>query len=162
MRHKLNRRAVATLALLAALSGAALVHAAWTAGGQGSGYVEAGTATPLGTLDASAQTTASLYPGGTGDVLVEVDNPNPYPVKVTAVSLRGEAGDIAADASHAACDPTGVSFDDRTGLAVDVDAESSRRVTLAGAARMSNASADGCQGATFTIPLDLTGQSAAG
>jgi hypothetical protein len=162
MKLKLHRRAIAALALLAALAGAALVHAAWTAGGQGSGYVEAGTATPLRTLDASAETTATLYPGGTGDVEVEVDNPNPYPVTVTAISLRGQNGDIAPDASHSACDPTGVSFDDRTGLSLDVEAASSRRMTLSGAALMSNASADGCQGATFTIPLDLTGHSAAG
>ena len=28
-----------------------------------------------------------LYPGGTGDVVVTIANPNPYPVTITAVQL---------------------------------------------------------------------------
>jgi hypothetical protein len=156
------RRAIGGAVVLGALVAAGLVYAAWTAGGQGSGYVRAGTAVALSTVDASAQTTATLYPGGSGDVVLKVHNPNPYPVRITDVALRGANSDIAPDGAHAGCDPTGVSFSDRTGLSIDVDPSSDRQTTLTGAAEMSNASADACQGATFAIPLTLSGQSNAG
>jgi hypothetical protein len=40
-----------------------------------------------------------------------------------------------------------------------VPASGATTATLNGAASMSNASSDGCQGATFTIPVNLTGAS---
>jgi len=47
-----------------------LVYAAWTATGGGSGYAKATSAQALTTVDVSASTTATLYPGADGNVLI--------------------------------------------------------------------------------------------
>jgi hypothetical protein len=138
------------------------VYAAWTTTGGGSGYAKAGTAQALSTVDVSASTTATLYPGGpAGDVTIRISNPNTYPVTVTGVTGSGA---ITPDAGHASCTTTGVSFTDQTGLTISVPAKSGgvngeTQTTLSGAASMSNASVNGCQGATFTIPVTLSGAS---
>jgi hypothetical protein len=142
----------------------AIVFAAWLTPGSGSGYAKAGSSQALSTLDASASTSATLYPGVSGDVTVRVSNPNPFAVRVTSVALDGDDDDIAADGGHASCSPTGVSFTDQTGLSIDVPAKSggtngSATGTLTGAASMSSTSANGCQGATFTIPVTMSGAS---
>ena len=166
MRHLGSRtkKAVVFATTLLALGAVGLVYAAWTTSGTGSVYAKAGTSQGLSTLDASASTSATLYPGSTGDVVLKVSNPNPYPVRVTSVALNGTNADIAADSGHASCTTTGVSFSGATGLTVDVPAKvgstnGSAQATLSGAAAMSNASVDGCQGATFTIPVTVTGAS---
>ena len=146
-----------------------LVYAAWTATGGGSGYAKAGTAQALSTVDVSASTTATLYPGVDGNVLIKIHNPNPYPVRVTDVTGNGT---ITADAGHATCGsdgshPTGVTFTNQTGQTIDVpnattdtgDGNGNKQTTLTGAAHMSNASDNSCQGATFTIPVSLAGNS---
>lgn len=166
MRHmKSHTKKVAVLgATLLALVAVGLVYAAWTTSGSGSVYAKAGSSQALSTLDAAASTTATLYPGSTGDVVLKVSNPNNFPVRVTGVSLNGTNANITPDAGHAGCTTTGVSFTNVTGLTVNVPAKSggtngSAEATLSGAAAMSNASVDGCQGATFTIPVTLTGVS---
>ena len=145
---------VAAAAILVVAVGVA--YAAWTAGGSGSGYAKATTAQTLTTVDVSAATSATLYPGATGDLELRIDNPNPYPVRVTSVSGSGA---IASD-KGAACDAsTGVVFTDQTGLTFDVPASSAVTVTLTGAVSMSNASDNSCQGAVFTVPVSLSGAS---
>jgi hypothetical protein len=161
MRKQVSRKlAVVTTVMALAIVG--LVFAAWTTNGTGSGYAKAGTAQALSTVDVSASTTATLYPGGpAGDVTIRVSNPNTYPVTVTGVAA---AGAITPDAGHATCTTTGVTFTDQTGLTIAVPAKSGAvngeaSATLTGAANMSNASVNGCQGATFTIPVTLSGAS---
>ena len=142
-----------TLVVLAAVG---LAYAAWTSSGSGSGYAKAGTAQQLTTVDVSASTTATLYPGSNGNVLIKVSNPNPYPVRVTSVTGNGA---ITADASHPGCVTTGVTFTNQTGQSIDIAANSDNQTTLTNAASMSNASDNGCQGAVFTIPVSLSGNS---
>ena len=115
----------------------------------------------LTTIDVSASTSATLYPGADGNVLIKISNPNPYPVQVTDVTGNGA---ITADSGHSTCGsdvghPTGVTFTDQTGQTINVAASASTQTTLTGAAHMSNASDDSCQGATFTIPVTLSGHS---
>ncbi|MEA2373774.1 MAG: hypothetical protein QOD53_237 [Thermoleophilaceae bacterium] len=160
MRRRVNRK-IAVLTIVATLSAVAFVYAAWTTNGTGSGYAKAGTAVSLTTVDVSASTSATLYPGVSGDVLLKIDNANPYPVTVTAVSGNGS---ITADAGHAGCTTTGVSFANQSSLSIVVPAkvgavDGTVQTTLTGAASMSNASLNACQGATFTIPVTLTGTS---
>ena len=142
-----------------ALGVVGLVYAAWTANGTGSGYAKAGSAQALTTVDVSASSTATLYPGSDGNVLIKVNNPNPYPVKVTSVNGNGT---ITADSAHvtAGCTNanTGVTYTDQS-TNIDVPANGTTQTTLTNAAHMSNASDNGCQGATFTIPVSLTGAS---
>jgi hypothetical protein len=151
----INKLAAGTLFLVVAIAGT-VAFAAWVSGGTGSGYAKATTAQDLTTLDVSATTPATLYPGATGDVKLEIDNANPYPVRVTAVSGNGA---ITSDAGGACDASTGVSYTDQTGLTLDVAANSSATFTLTGSVAMTNASVDSCQGAVFTIPVSLTGQS---
>jgi hypothetical protein len=151
--RKLSVTAVFTGTLLAA----SVAFAAWTATGSGNGYAKATTAEALSTVDASASTVAQLYPGGLGDVKVTVHNPNDYPVELT--SILGD-GDITSD-KGAACDAdTGVSFSDQTGD-FDVPANDTVTFTLTDAVAMSNDCDNSCQGAVFTIPVTLSGASAA-
>jgi hypothetical protein len=145
---------VAAAAVLVVAVGVA--YAAWTAGGSGSGYAKATTAQALSTIDVSATTSATLYPGATGDLELEIDNPNPYPVRITSVSGTGA---ITSDKGAACNASTGVTFTDQSGLTLDVPASSSASFTLAGSVAMSNASDNSCQGAVFTVPVSLSGAS---
>ena len=151
-----RRRLIFGAVTVLVLAAVGLVYAAWTTNGSGSGYAKAGTAQALTTVDVSATTSASLYPGTSGDVKLQISNPNPYAVRVTAVSGNGT---ITADAGHSGCTTTGVSFANQSSLTIDIAASSSTTSTLTGAASMSNASLNACQGATFTIPVSLTGAS---
>jgi len=153
---KSHKRLIGVGIPLVALVAAGLVYAAWTTSGSGSGYAKAQSAQALTTVDVSATTTASLYPGASGNVQIRISNPNPYPVRVTSVAGNGP---ITADAGHATCVTTGVTFTNQTGLTADVAANSTLDRTFNGAAAMTNASDNGCQGATFTIPVTLTGAS---
>lgn len=142
-----------------ALIGGGVGLAAWLAGGTGTGAATATEAVPLEVTGGT--TTASLYPGATGNISVTIANDNPYPVKVTNIESDGT---ITSDAGSACDASTGVSYFD-SGTTDDVDftipANGSTNVTLDGAVKMSNASHTTCQGATFTIPLTATGESAA-
>jgi hypothetical protein len=112
--------------------------------------------TALTTVVVSASTGATMYPGVTGDVALQIHNPNSYGVGVTAVARNGA---IAADAGHSGCTTTGVTFVNQSSLTIDIPANSDASATLTDAASMSNGSLNACQGATFTIPVRLTGTS---
>jgi hypothetical protein len=151
-----RKRLIAAATTLLVLGVVGLVYAAWTSNGTGSGYAKAQSGQALTTVDVSASTTATLYPGANGDVLIRVHNPNPYPVRVTDIAGNGA---VTADPGHASCVTTGVTFTDQSGLTFDIGANGDAQTILSGAAHMSNASDNGCQGATFTIPVSLTGSS---
>ena len=154
---KIPRKAFVVLALLLSAVAASAVIAAWVTNGTGPGYAKAQTSSNLTLSDASASTTADLYPGATGSVKLKVTNPNPFPVRITSVAKQASA--ITSD-KGAACDASsGVTFSDQTGLALDVAADATVTLTLANAISMSNASDNSCQGALFTIPVNVTGAS---
>ena len=154
--QKVSRKMAVISAATGVLMAAGIAFAAWTATGGGSGYAKATSAQPLTTVDVSATTGATLYPGATGDVELEIDNPNPYPVRVTDVS---QDGSITVDVGHAACDVGSITFTDQTGLTLDVGAETSEPFTLSGSIEMGATATDDCQGATFTVPVALSGVS---
>jgi|SRR5215210_3894758 len=157
-----KQRVIGGAVTLLVLGVVGLVYAAWTANGTGSGYAKAGTAQALSTVDVSASTTASLYPGTDGNVLIRIKNPNPYPVTVTSVNGNGT---ISADATHATAGctnaNTGVTYTNQATNIVVPANNGETETTLNNAAHMSNASDNGCQGATFTIPVTLSGASSA-
>ncbi len=151
-----KKRILTSGVALLALAVVGLAYAAWTTSGSGSGTAKAKNAQALTTVDVSATTTATLYPGATGDVLLKTSNPNDYPVRVTDVKGNGA---ITATGGSGTCTTTGVTFTDQTGKSIDIPAKGSTEATMTGAAAMSNLSEDGCQGATFTIPVSLSGTS---
>jgi hypothetical protein len=152
---KLSRKFVLALAGIAALVVSGIVFAAWSTSGSGNGYAKAGTASALTIGDASASTSADLYPGATGAVKLKVTNPNSFPVRITAVTKQ-TSGSISSDKGAACNASTGVTFTDQSGLTLDLAAGATSTFTLSGAVAMSNASDNTCQGAIFTIPVDVT------
>ena len=169
MRNARRRNLIGGAIALLVLGVVGFVYAAWTTSGSGSGYAKATTAQSLSTVDVSASTTATLYPGADGDLLLKIHNPNPYAVTVTSVSGNGT---ITADAGHSTCGsdgahPTGVTFTNQTGLTINVpnastdsgDGNGNKQATLSGSVHMSNSSDNSCQGATFTVPVSLSGTS---
>src|SRR5688572_33088464 len=98
MKRPTTRRTLLALAATGtALIVSAAVFAAWLSSGSGSAYSKAGSSQAISTLDASASTSATLYPGVSGDATVKISNPNPFAVRVTAISLDGDNSDITAD-----------------------------------------------------------------
>jgi hypothetical protein len=154
----LPRKLFFVLAAVAALVVTGILLAAWSTSGSGTGYAKAGTASALTLNDASASTTADLYPGASGTVKLSVTNPNSFPVRITAVSKQA-AGTITSDKGAACNASTGVTFTNQSGLTLDLAANTTSTFTLANAVSMSNASDNSCQGAAFTIPVDVTAAS---
>jgi hypothetical protein len=150
------RLALALSAILVVAT-TAVTFGSWTVSSSaGSGYSKAKVASSLTLSDASASTTAQLYPGGTGDIWIKVTNSNPFAVTVTSVT---GAGTITSD-KGAACDAaTGVTFTNTTGLTQVVGAGATVTFSLAGKVAMSNASDNTCQGAVFTVPITLAATS---
>ena len=155
--QKFPRKLFAVGAIVGGAVVGGIAFAAWTSTGTGSATAKADTAEALTTVDASATSEASLYPGATGDATLRIVNPNPYPVQVTSVTGTGT---VTSD-KGAACDAsTGVTFTDQADVALVVPANDAATFTLAGAVAMTNSSDNACQGAVFTIPVTLTGASA--
>jgi hypothetical protein len=152
---KLSRKLFVALAAIAALLATGVILAAWSTGGSGNGYAKAGSASALTIGDASASTSADLYPGATGAVKVKITNPNSFPVRVTSIAKQA-SGSITSDKGAACNASTGLTFTDQTGLTLDVAAGATSTFSLSGAVAMGNASDNTCQGAIFTIPVDVT------
>lgn len=151
-----HRRAVAALAAVGILAIGGTAWAYFSSSGSGSGSGSTGSISTV-TLDATAGTPSTpLYPGGTGDVSLEVNNPNAYVVTLVGVALK-PGGTIMADAGHSGCTTTGVTFTTQTGLSTTIpQSASGYRIDLSGAVSMSAMSSNGCQGATFSIPVTIT------
>lgn len=122
----------------------------------GNGYSKAVTASSLTFTDVSGSAAAQLYPGGSGDLILRVTNPNSFAVTITAVSGNGT---IVSDKGAGCNAATGVTFTNTTGLTQAVGAGASVTFTLTGKTAMSNASDNACQGAIFTVPVTLTATS---
>jgi hypothetical protein len=153
-----QKRSIVAAVVAVAMIAVGVGIAAWSVTGSGTGYAKASTSSALTLSDASASTTADLYPGASGTVKLKVSNPNPFPVRITAVSGNGT---ITSD-KGAACDAsTGVAFVNQSGLTLDLAANATNQVlTLAsGSVTMSNASDNSCQGAVFSIPVSVTAAS---
>jgi hypothetical protein len=151
-------RRVLVLAAAAAVIGlgAGTAYAYFTSSGSGTGSASTGTMQTV-TITATAGTpTTPLLPDSTGDVTLQVDNPNAF--AVTLVSVTG-SGSITADSAHSGCNPSVVTFTPQTGLSISIPASTTGyQVDLPAAAAMSSSAADACQGATFSIPITIAVQ----
>jgi hypothetical protein len=154
MRIPRRKRTIVVLAVLVLSAVAVGVGlGAWSIGGTGNGSAKATTASSITLADASAFTSADLYPGATGNLKLRATNPNPFPVRITAVSGNGT---VTSD-KGAACDAsTGVTVTNQSGLTLDLAAGATATLTVPNAVSMSNASDNSCQGAVFTVPVSLT------
>ena len=149
------KMALALAALTVTVAGG-LTLGNWAVSGSGNAYAKATTASSLTLGDASAATSAQLYPGGSGDVKLKVTNPNSFDVTITSVTGNGT---ITSDKGLLCDVSTGVSFTNQSGLSLSLAAGATTTFTLSGAASMSNASHNSCQGAIFTIPVSVAATS---
>jgi hypothetical protein len=186
VRHRLRRTSLLTK-VLAAIVGAVLVAAGayaatnWAVGlaGGSSGEAQSGSVANL-TILAVASPAASnvLFPGGTGDVVATITNPNPFPVTVTAVNLPTSttyaAGFTTSALSTAQTGCSGttsdVAWNYATGTSgsshtlttpLTVAASGSLTVTFTNDAQMATAAPSACEATFFSMP-SLTGVTATG
>src|SRR5271166_6595037 len=135
------------------------------------------------TAVASPSPTNLLYPGGTGDVVVTISNPNPYPVTITAVQLptnttyatgyttsaltTTQAGCLAATPSDVIWNfstaTSGSSHILTTALTVGASGQANNplAVTLTNDASMGATSPAACAATYFSLP-SFTGVTATG
>ena len=148
-----RRRAFVAMAIVGVvLTGGGIAAALWSANGSGPGQAKALSAQSLTVTAATGA--ADLYPGFTGgDVFFTITNPNPYPVTFTSMT----AGTVTSS-NPGACPSANVSVANATGLSLAAAASStSGTQSIANVVTMAAGAPDGCQGATFTINLTLSG-----
>src|SRR5207302_4720046 len=115
----MKRRFLTALTVAVALTGALAggVYAYWKTSGSGSGSASTGTLQPVtvAAFVGGDAPSSVLVPGGSSaDVILRVNNTNPFPV--TLVSVTGN-GTITADSGFSGCTTTGVTFTSQSGLA---------------------------------------------
>lgn len=162
---------------------AAYAASNWTVGltaGSTGGQAQAASVQNLTiTTVATPGATNLLYPGGTGDVVASITNPNPFPVTITAVQLPANTSyaagysDSALTSAVAGCaagTPSGVTWNFATGSsgtshtltsAVTVAASGSLVVTFANDASMALTAPAACEALYFSMP-SFTGVTATG
>jgi hypothetical protein len=146
---------VAVVVFVAVATGAGAAYGFWSTTGTGSGVATTGDMDPVTITSATAGDVvgSSLRPGGTADVVLKVHNPNAFAVHVVNI-LQVEGADITAHDGSGTCDTTGVTYTAPTTVA-DIPMGDST-IILPDAAAMDLTSDNGCQGATFEIPVTLT------
>jgi hypothetical protein len=152
MRRSRLAAALAVVIVLGLAGGAAFAY--FTSSGNGHGSATDGTATTV-TVQAvaSGSPSSTLVPGGTADLIVQLQNPGTAAVRITAIAQNGSATPVGGSGCTTAND--GVTVLSQTGLSISV-APGTQVVHVAGAASMALSSASGCQGASFDVPVTLT------
>lgn len=135
----------------------------WTAGGTGAGQ---GATNPGLAIEITPGTPSdTLHPGGTSSVAATLTNPNTYVAHIDALALdvAEGTGGYAVDAGHAGCDVSALSFttQDNAAAGWDVPAraggiDGELDVDLEDALALTVAATNLCQGATFTVYLEVT------
>lgn len=149
----------ARLALVAvlALVVAAGALARYTSTGHGSANAIVGAPREAIVLSAGATTTA-LYPGQTADVSISIENPNPAGVHIPSLVLDTGRGTNGFAVDSADCDLSAIHFTatpaDNGGAGWDAPHGSSS-IDLPAAISMDANAASACQGAAFTVYLQV-------
>ncbi len=145
----LGRAAVLALAGgTTAVAGTGVGYAYWTSTGHGTGSATTGTIS----LTADDANVSGLYPDGSVPVSFTVTNTSDSgSLDITAVT----AGTVTTPAGG--CTASTVSFAPDAPLPTDIAASGGTAI-VSGTASMTTAAENACQGATFTIPLTVTGR----
>ena len=127
----------------------------FTSSGSGTGHGSDGNMQVVTVAAITSQTPDTvLQPGSSGEVIIRVDNTNSVPVRLVSVEANGSVG--VSGGTGCTAGNSGVSFTSQTGLSIPIAASTTALVRLPGSASMSLSSANGCQGATFDIPVTIT------
>lgn len=145
------------------VAGGGVAYAYWSAGGSGSATGVNGTTSAV-TLSAGTPT-ASLYPGGSANVVLTVSNPNTSRIHIGSLILdtsQGASG-FSIDAGHPACGTTTFTYTTQTnsGSGWTVPGKvggtnGTLSITLPSALAMGLTASNSCQGATTTVYLAAT------
>jgi predicted ribosomally synthesized peptide with SipW-like signal peptide len=138
---------IAAVAVLAV--GGGVAYAAWSSTGKGDGSVA--SAEDVESKIVPVDGAGGLYPGATVEFIVEIDNPNPYAVQVTAISAGSSEETAGGCAEGTVTSAAGV------GGRIEVG----QKARYALKATMNVAAADNCKDQTFTLPLTASLLSAA-
>lgn len=142
----------AIMAVVLGLGGGAWAY--FTAHGSGSGTASVGTVSNIEVVGASGTVANKLFPGASGDLKVQFNNPNAY--AVTIVTLAPGSGPSTGSSGIGTCTTTGVSVNPQSNLSITVAAGSGVVVTIPNGAIMDATSESGCQNATFQVPISIT------
>jgi hypothetical protein len=159
MARRLSVALVAALALVVGI-GAGGAYAYWRTQGSGSGTASVGAPASVTVIAATATPSGKLIPGGSADLVVQLDNPNAYAVTIVGLTQNGAVNPVGGTGPGTACTSanTGVSVPTATGLSLTVASGSNIVVHVANGVSMSTVSASGCQSASFRIPVTLSVQ----
>jgi hypothetical protein len=150
------RRGITPLAIVLGVAtiGAGSAYAYWTIGGSGTGSAVPANGLVALTTTATAAVGDLLFPGSNSVPLsLKINNPGVLPVIINAVTANG-----AITSDKTGCAGTNVTFTPATNLSITVAAGSSTTTSVAHLVSMSATAPNACQGATFTIPVTLSGR----
>lgn len=139
----------ATLAILVAGTGSA--YAYWRTTGLGSGANTTGTVS----LTVSVSAGSGLSPGGSVPVSVTVNHTSVSGTFTVQSLLQNGTAAVATVGKGPSCLPSVVTF---TAGSLPSPIAHGASGVVSGTVSMSTAAADDCQGATFSIPLQVNGK----
>lgn len=143
--------------MLTTASGAA--WALWALSGMGTISSSAGTVTEL-ELIAQPDPAKALFPGLRTGLAVVVHNNNRFPVIITSVQPGNTPISVDEEHRRLGCVHHGVALTKRSfSVLWRVPAQRSANFAISNSITMSNASETACQGATFTVPIAVSGKS---
>jgi hypothetical protein len=153
-----TRSILSAAAVAAIVVNAGAAWAYWKVTASETGSARAGTVVELA-LRGRSDLNRPLSPGGTGNLTVTLTNDNDFPITITSVSPG--PGNVVADDEHrdAGCrDNTGVSLT-KAAFAVswDVPKNTIGAFSIPDGLRMDVSSNKACLGATFTVPVQVSG-----
>jgi hypothetical protein len=157
MHARVRRRTAIAIVAIAAGVLAGGAAAFWLAFGSGTTGSQAGNVTAL-TLSSGTAITP-LFPAGTADVGVSIQNTNPTRIFVGSLLLDTSqgSGGFGVDGGHSGCNLAALSYTTQTngGAGWFIAANSTRTLDLAGAAALAATAVSACQGAQVSIYLKV-------
>ena len=152
--RRVSRLLVAGAIATASVLTGGVAFAWWSTTGSGSGSATTGTTVAL-TTSASTPSGTVLVPGGSAPLVITVTNPNAGSVTITSVQLdTSRSVTVSGEAGTCTAPPLTVSATPSLVLA----GGATTTFTVPNAVTLGSAAANGCQGATFTLPVTLTGR----
>lgn len=160
VRRRFWTRVLVPSVLVAAVGASAFAY--WSAGGAGNGH--GSTAATVAVTLSPGIATPDLRPGGEGNVVLLVSNPNSSVAQIGSLALDVTQGDegYAVDAAHSGCGLMALDYTTQTnggaGWAVPPASggdDGTLAVTLPDALAMTADAADACQGAALTVYLKV-------
>jgi hypothetical protein len=145
-----RRKILGTIATCAVAGIATLAFAAWLSEGTGEGQGKTGALQPITVTKVAGA--ADCFPGQTCELAFSVNNPNAFPLTVTAaerVNVQINTGATGCPGGNWFNLPT-LPNDTKTGLSLPLTASGSSVVKIDGLVALNANAPTDCQGKTFT------------